>query len=101
LALRRGTWVIASATKLGWHLWPHLEIEEATFFLVTNMMIVFGLAAGSKAFAICDLLGWNIPIGISATAQLAKALITSQTQFPEHRMKEMGVAYNVLATKVF
>ena len=27
LALRRGTWVIESGTKLGIHVWPHLEIE--------------------------------------------------------------------------
>lgn len=27
LALNRGTWVIESGTKLGWQLWPGLEIE--------------------------------------------------------------------------
>lgn len=27
LALQRGTWVIESGTKLGWHLWSGLEIE--------------------------------------------------------------------------
>ena len=27
LALKRGTWVIESETKLGWHLWDGLEIE--------------------------------------------------------------------------
>lgn len=27
LALKRGTWVIETGTKLGIHLWPHLEIE--------------------------------------------------------------------------
>jgi 15-cis-phytoene synthase / lycopene beta-cyclase len=27
LALRRGTWVIESGTKLGWQLWDGLEIE--------------------------------------------------------------------------
>lgn len=27
LALRRGTWVIESGTKLGIHVWPHLELE--------------------------------------------------------------------------
>ena len=26
-ALKRGTWVIESGTKLGWHLWDGLEIE--------------------------------------------------------------------------
>lgn len=27
LALNRGTWVIEAGTKLGYHLWPGLEIE--------------------------------------------------------------------------
>ena len=27
LALRRGTWVIESGTKLGWHLWAGLDVE--------------------------------------------------------------------------
>lgn len=27
LALKRGTWVIESGTKLGWHLWDGLEVE--------------------------------------------------------------------------
>ena len=31
LALKRGTWVIESGTKLGWHLWDGLEIEYAPF----------------------------------------------------------------------
>lgn len=31
LALKRGTWVIESGTKLGWHLWDGLEIEYETF----------------------------------------------------------------------
>ena len=32
LALKRGTWVIESGTKLGWHLWDGLDIEYGTFF---------------------------------------------------------------------
>ncbi|KAF4309965.1 Squalene/phytoene synthase [Botryosphaeria dothidea] len=52
LALRRGTWVIETGTKLGLHLWPGLEIEEAFFFLVTNVLIVFGLIAFDNALAI-------------------------------------------------
>lgn len=51
-ALRRGTWVIESGTKLGIHLWDGLEIEEAVFFLATNTLIVFGLVAFDHAMAI-------------------------------------------------
>lgn len=27
IALRRGTWVIQSGTKLGWHMWDGLDVE--------------------------------------------------------------------------
>ncbi|KAM0271675.1 hypothetical protein ACHAQH_008985 [Verticillium albo-atrum] len=54
LALRRGTWAIQSGTKLGVRLFGHLEIEEAVFFLVTNVLVVFGLAAFDKAVAVVD-----------------------------------------------
>ncbi|KAF4592371.1 phytoene synthase [Ophiocordyceps camponoti-floridani] len=43
LALRRGTWVIEDGTKMGYEVLGLLEIEEAVFFFVTNLMIVMGL----------------------------------------------------------
>jgi 15-cis-phytoene synthase/lycopene beta-cyclase len=52
LALGRGTWSIESGTKLGQCLFGVLEIEEATFFLVTNMLIVFGLATFDQYLAV-------------------------------------------------
>merc|ERR1711939_1180521 len=52
LALKRGTWTIESGTKFGVHLWDGLEIEEAVFFLATNILIVFGLVAFDHALAI-------------------------------------------------
>jgi len=52
LALGRGTWSIESGTKLGVCLFGVLDIEEATFFLVTNMLIVFGLAVFDQYLAI-------------------------------------------------
>ena len=52
LALKRGTWNIESGTKLGLHLWDGLEIEEATFFLATNTLIVFGLVGFDNALAV-------------------------------------------------
>ncbi|KAM0165960.1 hypothetical protein ACHAQE_002060 [Botrytis cinerea] len=52
LALKRGTWSIETGTKLGLHLWDGLEIEEAVFFLATNILIVFGLVAFEHALAI-------------------------------------------------
>lgn len=54
LSLHRGTWAISSNTKLSIFLWPHLEIEEAFFFLATNTLIVWGLCAFDNALAILD-----------------------------------------------
>lgn len=41
LALRRGTWVIESGTKLEWHIWDGLEIEydELIIHLVRELTI--------------------------------------------------------------
>lgn len=52
LALGRGTWAIASGTKLEYCLFGVLEIEEATFFLATNLLIVFGMAVFDQYLAI-------------------------------------------------
>ncbi|GAM82469.1 hypothetical protein ANO11243_004490 [Dothideomycetidae sp. 11243] len=61
LALRRGTWVIESGTKLGMQIWPHLEIEEALFFLITNTLVVWGLIAFDNAIAVLDAFPFHFP----------------------------------------
>ncbi|KIX06153.1 uncharacterized protein Z518_04127 [Rhinocladiella mackenziei CBS 650.93] len=62
LALRRGTWHIESGTKLGIHVWPHLEIEEAVFFLITNILVVWGSVAFDNAIAILDAFPQEFPV---------------------------------------
>nr|UYR58270.1 15-cis-phytoene synthase/lycopene beta-cyclase [Rhodotorula sp.] len=57
-ALQRGTWVIEQGTKLGWDF-RGLEIEEAVFFLLTNVMIVFGMAACDHCLAVHDLRSYD------------------------------------------
>ncbi|KAI8219861.1 Bifunctional lycopene cyclase/phytoene synthase [Colletotrichum sp. SAR 10_86] len=54
MALGRGTWAIESGTKLEFKLFGSLEIEEAVFFLVTNILVVTGIGAFDKAVAVCD-----------------------------------------------
>ncbi|ROW10625.1 hypothetical protein VMCG_02056 [Cytospora schulzeri] len=54
MALGRGTWAIESETKLGVTVWGSLEVEEAVFFLATNVLIVLGLGAIDNALAIAD-----------------------------------------------
>ncbi|EZF32085.1 hypothetical protein H109_07034 [Trichophyton interdigitale MR816] len=54
LPLRRGTWVIGSGTKVNIQLWDGLELEEALFFLVTNVMITIGIAGVDNAIALFE-----------------------------------------------
>ncbi|POY73281.1 hypothetical protein BMF94_3615 [Rhodotorula taiwanensis] len=57
-ALQRGTWVIEKGTKLGWSF-RDLEIEEAVFFLLTNVMIVFGMIACDYCLAVHDIRSYG------------------------------------------
>ncbi|KAE8385183.1 Squalene/phytoene synthase-domain-containing protein [Aspergillus alliaceus] len=54
-AVRAGTWVIEKGTKLDYQIWDGLEIEEAVFFFLTNVMVVGGLIGCDYAFGIEEL----------------------------------------------
>ena len=43
LAISSGTWTVNPARSLNLYLAGQLPVEEATFFLLTNMLIVFGM----------------------------------------------------------
>ncbi|KAJ5560537.1 Bifunctional lycopene cyclase/phytoene synthase [Penicillium frequentans] len=53
-SLQRGTWVIERGTKLDIRLGATLDLEEALFFLMTNIMIVFGIITMDHALAIAE-----------------------------------------------
>ncbi|KAJ6035914.1 phytoene synthase, partial [Penicillium herquei] len=55
LSLGNGTWVIENSTKLDIQVWGKLDIEEALFFLVTNIMIVQGMIIADCIIAETDL----------------------------------------------
>lgn len=61
LSLRQGVWTIESDTKLNSQLFGSLDIEEAVFFLITNTLVVFGIAAFDKAVAVCDAFPETFP----------------------------------------
>jgi len=88
LALRRGTWTIEGGTKLGIHLWDGLEIEEAIFFLATNILIVFGLVAFDHAMAILltfpDLFP-DVP-ALPSPSMLVHALLTDTPKYDLERI---------------
>jgi len=101
LALQRGTWSIESGTKLGIHIWPHLEIEEAIFFLVTNSMIVMGSCAFDNAVAILDAFPNIFPEvpGMPPPLLMLKSLFTSTSRYDQERLTGIENALTVLAKK--
>lgn len=88
LALRRGTWSIEKGTKLELQIWNGLEIEEAIFFLATNILIVFGLVAFDHALAIVltfpDL--FSEPPQIPSPALLLRAILMPQAKYDWKRI---------------
>lgn len=101
LALQRGTWSIESGTKLGIHIWPHLEVEEALFFLVTNCMIVLGSCAFDNALAILDAFPSIFPTvpGAPPPFLMLKSLFTSTSRYDQERLDGLQNALTVLAKK--
>ncbi len=101
LALQRGTWSIELGTKLGIHVWPHLEIEEAIFFLLTNTLIVWGSTAFDNAMAILDAFPehFHVVPGIPSPILLFKALFLPTSKYNTTRLEGLQNALEVLAKK--
>jgi len=57
IALRAGTWHITERTSTGIFVIPDLPLEEATFFMATNFLLVCGMNAFDRSFAIIDVFG--------------------------------------------
>ncbi|KAE8415083.1 Lycopene beta-cyclase [Aspergillus pseudocaelatus] len=57
ISINQGTWTVEAPTKLGIQLWGGMDIEEVLFFLITNIMIVFGLVCIDYAIAMatCEI----------------------------------------------
>ncbi|KAH7079291.1 Lycopene beta-cyclase [Paraphoma chrysanthemicola] len=101
LALRRGTWVISTGTKYGVHLWDGLEIEEALFFLVTNMLIVFGQLAFDNALAVLYTFPtlFPNPPNLPPPAVLMSALLASSSNYDRARLVGLQEAVQRLKRK--
>ncbi|KAF2010736.1 Lycopene beta-cyclase [Aaosphaeria arxii CBS 175.79] len=101
LALKRGTWVINTGTKVGLHLWDGLEIEEALFFLVTNTLIIFGQIAFDHALSILytfpDLFP-DAPL-LPSPLLLIRALLTAVYRWDEDRINGLKEAVTRLKKK--
>ncbi|KAI8937595.1 hypothetical protein NX059_005309 [Plenodomus lindquistii] len=101
IALRRGTWVITSGTKFGIHLWEGLEIEEALFFLVTNVLIVFGQLAFDNALAVLYSFPhlFPAPALLPSPATLIRALLIPCSRYDEVRLTGLRDAVSRLKRK--
>ena len=101
LALKRGTWVIESGTKIGLHVWDGLEIEEAVFFLLTNVLIVFGLIAFDNAFAILQAFPHLFPVlpALPSPVLLVQALLVPLGAYDESRIEGLKQALGRLSAK--
>ncbi|KAF2157329.1 Lycopene beta-cyclase [Myriangium duriaei CBS 260.36] len=101
MALQRGTWVIESGTKLGIHVWPHLEIEEAVFFLITNTLVVWGLIAFDNAVAILDAFPFHFPKvpALPSPVLLVRALLLPSAAYDSARIAGLQEAANRLSLK--
>lgn len=101
IALRRGTWNITTGTKLGIHVWPHLEIEEAIFFLATNMLVVWGCFAFDNAVAILDAFPNLFPRAPALPSPLlmVRSLLVPSSAYDQTRLDGIQNALDVLAKK--
>ena len=101
LALKRGTWAIEPGTKLGLHLWDGLEIEEAIFFAITNILIVFGLVAFDNAMGVLVTfpnLFPKVPT-LPSPVMLVQALLTDTCKYDTTRIAGIQDAVNRLRCK--
>nr|POE74289.1 bifunctional lycopene cyclase/phytoene synthase [Quercus suber] len=101
LALRRGTWVISSATKTGWEVWSGLEIEEAIFFLLTNMLIVCGLVAFDNAIAVLNTFPAHYPrvSALPSPITLIRALLLPASTYDDDRIHGLKQCVDRLRNK--
>jgi 15-cis-phytoene synthase / lycopene beta-cyclase len=101
IALLRGTWLIESGTKMGFQVWPGLEVEEALFFLVTNTLVVFGLTAFEDALAILEAFSNIFPTvpTLPDLKLLMRALFLSPSRYDTHRINGIRDALTNLSAK--
>ncbi|KAM0789930.1 hypothetical protein ACM66B_006770 [Microbotryomycetes sp. NB124-2] len=94
-ALRRGTWVIEQGTKLGLAAYG-LEIEEAVFFLLTNMLVVFGMVACDYCLAVHDV---SEHASNPTLSSLASTVIADPRDLPHDTLNDLAHCVHLLRVK--
>lgn len=101
LSLRQEIWTIETGTKLNNQLFGSLDLEEAVFFLITNMLVAFGIAAFDKAVAVCDAFPDRFPQPADRLPimSLIKARILPSSKYDMDRVIGIGEAVQRLKRK--
>jgi 15-cis-phytoene synthase / lycopene beta-cyclase len=94
IAISQGAWEITSNSILGIYLNPHLPIEEAIFFLVTNLMIIFGLVAIERTLSILlfDPILKDLPLSFWI---LLKATCQDEHDIPQRVLEDLDICRKV------
>jgi 15-cis-phytoene synthase/lycopene beta-cyclase len=101
LALREGIWKIEDGKKLGICIWEGFDIEEAIFFFITNVMIVFGLVAFDNAVSVLEMFPSVFPdiSPIPAPGLLIKGLMLNPDTYDDERIVGLQEAATRLKQK--
>ncbi|KAK7756505.1 hypothetical protein SLS62_001339 [Diatrype stigma] len=101
LALGRGTWAIESGTKLGICIFGSLEIEEAVFFLATNVLVVLGLVAFDRGTAVVNTFPGLFPeVPATPTFSLVlKGVFTNPSKYDIARVRGLRDSVKRLKSK--
>ncbi|CAM1502226.1 Fc.00g042100.m01.CDS01 [Cosmosporella sp. VM-42] len=101
LSIRNGVWTIETGSKFGVPLFGSLDIEEAIFFLASNTLVVFGIAAFDRAVAVCDAFPELFPHEADSlpVKALLRARVTPSTEFDMRRIIGLRQAVTRLSKK--
>jgi 15-cis-phytoene synthase/lycopene beta-cyclase len=101
LSLSQGVWSIEGGTKYDVQVFGSLEIEEAVFFLVSNVLVAFGIAAFDKAVAVCDTFPekFERPADALPVGELLRARFTPTSSYDMHRINGIKEAVSRLQKK--
>lgn len=101
LVCGKGKWTIPDEKKLGFRLFGSLDIEDAIFFLLTNTIIVFGLAALDMYLAVIDAFPHLFPQSppVPTPNMMLQAILTRTEEYDMDRVQGIREADDRLRAK--
>ncbi|KAI8069654.1 Lycopene beta-cyclase [Gongronella butleri] len=102
VAIHAGTWRISERTTTKIMVVPHLPLEEAMFFFLINVVLVFATCAMDRAFAVMHLLSSSSSFDGAMTwatmAQLFDAFCTPDEQLDKQPLSDLVTTWGILKT---